>query len=223
MTASESGPKAQSHRNTTFLSPHRRSHAWRLVFAVVLLLITAVPIERGAVSDLEARIFFWFNDLYGWITGPLWIVMQLGALIAVPVVALAALVMRNRRLALDVLIAGTLAWLLANVVKEAVGRARPHALLADVVLRGETPTGLGYVSGHAAVSCAMAAVIAPYLSFRGKVVVWCLAGAVCVARVYMGVHLPLDVVGGAAMGWALGSLVHFVFGEPERPNQRRTA
>jgi predicted Ser/Thr protein kinase len=35
-----------------------------------------------------------------------------------------------------------------------------------------------------------------------------------VARIYVGSHLPLDVVGGAALGWAAGALVLLVFGAP---------
>jgi len=42
---------------------------------------------------------------------------------------------------------------------------------------------------------------------------------VCLARMYVGSHLPFDVVGGAALGWAAGSLVLFVLGAPDpRPN-----
>jgi glycosyltransferase 2 family protein len=35
-----------------------------------------------------------------------------------------------------------------------------------------------------------------------------------VARIYVGSHLPFDVLGGAALGWAAGSLVLLVFGAP---------
>jgi len=41
-----------------------------------------------------------------------------------------------------------------------------------------------------------------------------LAGCVCVARIYVGAHLPFDVLGGAALGWAAGALVLLVFGAP---------
>jgi len=37
---------------------------------------------------------------------------------------------------------------------------------------------------------------------------------VCLARMYVGAHLPLDVLGGAALGWAAGSLVHLLLGAP---------
>jgi len=36
---------------------------------------------------------------------------------------------------------------------------------------------------------------------------------------YVGAHLPMDVIGGAALGWAVGALVHLLFGAPgHRPS-----
>jgi glycosyltransferase 2 family protein len=70
------------------------------------------------------------------------------------------------------------------------------------------------VSGHSAVAVALATVASPFLGRRARRVAWTLAGLVCVARIYVGSHLPLDVVGGAALGWAAGALVLLVFGAP---------
>jgi predicted Ser/Thr protein kinase len=71
------------------------------------------------------------------------------------------------------------------------------------------------VSGHSAVAVALATVASPYLGRRARRVAWVLAGFVCLARMYVGSHLPFDVVGGAALGWAAGSLVLFVLGAPD--------
>ncbi|HYN18742.1 MAG TPA: phosphatase PAP2 family protein, partial [Actinomycetes bacterium] len=101
------------------------------------------------------------------------------------------------------------------LVKEFVQRGRPQTLLEDVNILGEPARGLGYVSGHSAVAVALATVASPYLGRRARRVAWVLAGCVCLARMYVGSHLPFDVIGGAALGWAAGSLVLFVLGAPD--------
>jgi hypothetical protein len=70
------------------------------------------------------------------------------------------------------------------------------------------------VSGHSAVAVALATVASPFLGRRARRIAWVLAGCVCVARIYVGAHLPFDVLGGAALGWAAGALVLLVFGAP---------
>jgi hypothetical protein len=35
---------------------------------------------------------------------------------------------------------------------------------------------------------------------------------ICLGRVYMGAQLPLDLLGGGAFGWAIGSLVNLFLG-----------
>ena len=193
------------------IHPGRRPHGIRLAVATVILVLTALPVERDRIGDAELEIFRWFNDLPDALEPFLETVMQLGAFVAVPLVALVAVLLaRKTRRGVDLFLAGSLAWLVAKVIKEAVERGRPAALLQEVTLRGEAGTGFGFVSGHSAVAAALATVAAFYLPMRWKVAVWALAVLVGVARMYVGVHLPLDVAGGLAMGWAIGSLVHFV-------------
>jgi len=193
------------------LHPHRRKHGIRLTLATLLLIATALPIQRSYVPSAEREVFRWINGLPDGLYELVSILMQLGNLLAVPAAALIALAITRRyRLPLDLALSGSAAWFLARVVKELIQRGRPVELMQEVTLRGPPALGHGYVSGHAAVAAAMAAVAAIYLGPRGKGIVLALAAIVGLGRIYVGVHLPLDVLGGAAMGWAIASLIHFV-------------
>jgi membrane-associated phospholipid phosphatase/tRNA A-37 threonylcarbamoyl transferase component Bud32 len=194
--------------------PRHPGDVVRLVLGVAILVVSAEVVKRDRVGVLETNVFRLVNDLPGVLYRPFWAVMQVGNLLAVPVIAAAAALMRRYRLAVNLAIAGGAAWLLAKLVKQIVERGRPPSLLDQVHLHGLRPTGLGYVSGHAAVAVALASVASPYLSRRLRRVAWGLAAIVCLARLYVGAHLPLDVVGGAALGWAIGALVHLLLGAP---------
>ncbi len=70
------------------------------------------------------------------------------------------------------------------------------------------------MSGHAAVAVALATAAWPYLGRWGRVAAAGLAVLVCVLRLYVGAHLPLDVVGGAGLGLMAGAAVHLLVGRP---------
>jgi glycosyltransferase 2 family protein len=195
--------------------------AVRVVLGGAVLALTTTAIHKNFVGDREAALFRVVNELAlpGWTWPAVWLVMQLGVIGAVPLVAVLALATRRLRLALDAVLAAGSIYLIAKLVKEFVQRGRPQTLLDGVNILGEPARGLGYVSGHSAVAVALATVASPYLGRRARRVAWALAGCVCLARMYVGSHLPFDVVGGAALGWAAGSLVLFVLGAPDpRPS-----
>jgi undecaprenyl-diphosphatase len=190
----------------------------------VVLLLTALAIHKNYLDVREAAVFRLVNSLAlpGWTWPGVWLVMQLGVIGAVPLVAVVALATRHLRLALDAVLAAGSIYLIAKVIKQFVQRGRPDSLLEQVNILGEPAGGLGYVSGHSAVAVALATVSSPYLGRRARRVAWALAAAVCLTRIYVGAHLPLDVLGGAALGWAAGALVHLVIGAPEgRPSVGR--
>jgi glycosyltransferase 2 family protein len=193
------------------------SDAVRVVLGAAVLAVTTTAIHKHFIGDREAALFRVVNELAlpGWTWPGVWLVMQLGVIGAVPLVAALALATRRLRLALDAVLAAGSIYLIAKLVKEFVQRGRPQTLLEDVNILGEPARGLGYVSGHSAVAVALATVASPYLGRRARRVAWVLAGCVCLARMYVGSHLPFDVVGGAALGWAAGSLVLFVLGAPD--------
>jgi membrane-associated phospholipid phosphatase len=214
--AQTSKPSDTDRRPRRIILERHPRHPLRLAAAAVLLFLSSLPVRRDHVGPLEARIFEWLNGLPDALYWPMWAVMQCGNFFTVPLVTVIALAARRVRLALDVAVAGTGAWLLAKIVKQTVVRGRPAQLLGDVILRHAPAAGHGYLSGHAATAVALATVLNPFIGPRLRWILWAAAALVCVARVYVGAHLPLDVAGGAAMGWAIGSLVHTLLGAPAR-------
>jgi membrane-associated phospholipid phosphatase len=179
-----------------------------------LLLVAALPVDPDHVPDAEAAVFRVVNGTTVLPFVLVWPVMQLGNVLVVPASVLVAAAFRRWRLAAELLIAGTVTYLGAKVVKGIWPRGRPDGLLADVVIRGAEAHGRGFVSGHAATLTALAAVAWPWLGRRGRIAVAVLVIVVCLARVYVGAHLPLDVVGGAALGLAVAGVVRLLFGRP---------
>ena len=179
-----------------------------------LLVLSALPVHRSSVSTAEAEVFSLLNGTTVLPFVVVWPVMQLGNALVVPAAALLAAAFRRWRLAVELLVAGAGTYLLAKVVKGWVPRGRPSGLLSDVVIRGAEAHGRGYVSGHAATLAALATVAWPWLGARGRIAVVAVLVVVCLTRVYVGAHLPLDVVGGAGLGVAVGGCVRLVLGRP---------
>ena len=186
----------------------------RVCCASFLIVVTSLVAATHRVSRFEEDVFRLINRLPDLLRPALNTVMQGGALGAVPVVVIIALTCRRARLARDMAIAGGAAWVAAKILKSLVGRQRPFAAL-EAVFRHTTDTGLGFPSGHAAVAAALATAAAPYLGRHLRRTVWITALVVGIARIYLGAHLPLDVIGGWSLGWLLGSLVHLAFGAPD--------
>ena len=105
------------------------------------------------------------------------------------------------------------------MVKGVVDRGRPAALLTAVEERELFGAdSLGYPSGHAAVAAALTVVVAAHLSVRWLIVALALGAVVLFGRMYVGAHLPLDIIGGAALGTIAGSVVNLVVRPRPRPD-----
>jgi undecaprenyl-diphosphatase len=180
----------------------------------VLLALAALPVDRTRVGAAETAVFRVVNDVAVLPFWSVWPVMQLGNLLVVPAAAVLAAALRRWRLAAGALVVGTGAYLSAKAVKDLVVRGRPDGLLSDVVVRGADAHGRGFVSGHAAVAVALVAVAWPWLGTRGRLGCVALALTVCLARVHVGAHLPLDVAGGAGLGLAIAGCARLLLGRP---------
>jgi glycosyltransferase 2 family protein len=195
----------------------RRTFDIVVLVAGLVVLVGAALIAQTGLPAWEREVFLAVNGLPGGLYRPMWPFMQYGTFLTIPVIAAIAFVAGQRRLALVFLISGIGIYVLAKVVKVIAERGRPMELLGDAVSHGPTQTGAGFPSGHAAVAGALAFAVVGYLSRRWIIASFALAAIVLFGRVYIGAHLPLDVIGGFALGAAAAAAVHLIWGVPRKP------
>jgi undecaprenyl-diphosphatase len=160
--------------------------------------------------DLDRRLERWvvhhrggglLDHAFVWLTqsarvGLLWLAIGI----------VVAYVRRRPALLLPLVAADLLADLTSDVIKALTDRPRPPLRYPEPHPLIGVPRDSSFPSGHAATSFACATVLTAYEPRLAPL--WIvLASAVAFSRVYVGVHYPLDVIGGAALGVVVGLAV----------------
>ncbi len=198
----------------------RRADGVTALVAAAATSLCAWAASPGTVGAVERRVFAAVNGLPDAARAPLWLVQTVGVLGMPLVVAAVALVLRHWRLALaSVLLVPAKLGVERELLKVLVPRERPGTTIPGAVLRDVPSAGPSFPSGHAVVAFGLLVLLAPYLRRRWLVVVAVLAVLNSVARVYLGAHAPLDVLGGACAGLAVGALLNVLVGVPARTSR----
>jgi len=197
---------------------NRPAARW-LASGVVLGAAWAVVEEtKHEIPSWEQPVFEAFNQLPDGLRPAVWPVMQLGNFwvwaAATPV---GFAVFRRSEVPVSWIGSTVLGWGLAKVVKERAGRGRPADIFEGVQLRESGISGLGFVSGHSTIAFALSTTAAPYLPPPWRGVCFTAATLVGLSRLYVGAHLPLDVIGGAGLGVLCGLAASLATGTPDVP------
>ncbi len=160
----------------------------------------------------------WLDAFFVWLTAPpeqVYLMVGLWLLLA----ALGGV--KGRRTAVAILLlVGATDFITSSIVKHLVFRMRPCFVLPNVRLllphQAHSPS---FPSAHAANTTATAVLLfgtSRALGWIGVV----LAALISYSRIYVGVHYPSDVLGGAVIGFAIGRAGLFVLRRWDRIRSR---
>ncbi|KMT22343.1 phosphatase PAP2 family protein [Clostridium cylindrosporum] len=112
---------------------------------------------------------------------------------------------KHRKYGVTLLIALTLSLVIGEVIlKPLIGRIRPFNV-NDVLILIPSPSGFSFPSGHSMSSFTAATIIWNF-NKRFGVVAFIAASVIAFSRLYLYVHYPTDVIGGAILGIMCGML-----------------
>jgi membrane-associated phospholipid phosphatase len=194
----------------------RRSlDAYAALGGLTLVGLCALVARDGTVDPPELTVFHAINQLPEFLSAPMQVAQFLGVLAVGPIAAIVAASLRRWRLALAFLLVTAGKLVAERVVWEVITRSRPGTTVSDAIVRGNTATsGASFVSGHVVLVTGLAWALTPYLRGGWRVVPWAVAALVAFARVYLGAHAPLDVLGGVGLGFVVGGLANLAVGVP---------
>lgn len=179
-----------------------------IIAALLLgLMIAGVPSE---LKGLELWLFKLIYNLGDGFRIFFLLITELGGSLFVAALTVSLLAYKKLNLALQVIVSGITSYAVVELIKQIVQRPRPYTLITDVVNRQPSTDGFGFPSGHTTVVMVLALLLWSFIkpNLRWVLVVWVVL--VAASRIYLGVHSPLDIVGGLVLGVCLhGSFNYF--------------
>ena len=116
-----------------------------------------------------------------------------------------------RRLGIEMALGILTLWLAVELMKALTGRTRPYLQIIETQIVGWHEHGRSFPSGHTAQTFFLMTLLAHHfaLGVWGSLALFLLAVVVGFTRVYIGVHFPRDVAGGAVLGavWGIFSIL----------------
>ena len=203
-----------NQKRTNYYFYRKPSDIIRIITYSIIFIWFALLAHTKEISIIEKEIFYIINRIPFEFSIPIRLIMYLGSVYGVILLLIITLLLKQRRLSRDIFLAGTISWGLNSILKIIINRARPTGIFLDVIVREINKIPFGFPSGHSAVATAIATILTPYISKKMRYIVWLFVFLISVGRIYVGVHLPLDIIGGVLLGYIIGLSLRLILGTP---------
>lgn len=179
--------------------------------AILLFVICSLFATRTRVGNLEQSIINLFSAFPRLLAPVVEVILLLGSLMVAFALSAYLLFVRRRDIALRVATSALLAYILTLGFQLLFAQTRPH-ISGDNFLRFLSTSEYDYPSSYMAIATAVGLTVSLYVSRARRRLVAYLIALVGIAAMYLSINLPLDIIGGYALGLLSFSLISLLFG-----------
>jgi membrane-associated phospholipid phosphatase len=188
--------------------------AQRVIVSLVAVFgFLAVSLIWSIGQTIDVWVFMLLNargKRSAWLDWLMLAFTQLGNFIFAVLVTVVLYLSGNRTLAYELILGTMILGLIVQTMKILIHRTRPYIKLQNIRIIGSRASGQSFPSGHTSQAFFLATLLSHYIGagvYTGAF--FMIAALVGVTRIYVGMHYPRDVLGGAMVGtvWGLVGVI----------------
>ena len=170
----------------------------------------AVSLIWGVGQTIDVWMFMLLNahgKRSAWLDWLMLAFTQLGNFIFAMILTVVLFLSGNHTLAYELVLGSMMLGLIVTTMKILIHRTRPYIKLENIRIIGSRASGQSFPSGHTSQAFFLATLLSHYFGigmYTGAL--YMLAALVGLTRIYVGMHYPRDVLGGAMIGTVWGLL-----------------